>query len=199
MLGHRIEAVRKERHKIHPQPPQWSRLVYHQLPSREPQTVERIQKTLANTNNKGYIACCERCGTQTSATRSPQFPSNVGVSATNDPARPAKRWQVLAKKSKEPGYVELDAATCPISSSTRSSRRRCPTFARVMIQRDRIICQQELLQDQLRSFLNQMASGKSEIPRNVVDHVDLANIKSPASASAAANQFGKSRPCDAVR
>src|SRR6267378_6962305 len=26
---------------------------------REPQTVERIQKTLANTNNEGYIACCE--------------------------------------------------------------------------------------------------------------------------------------------
>lgn len=78
---------------------------------REPQTVERIQKTLANTNNKGYIACCE-------ALRDADFRDQVAsisvptlvVSATHDPAAPPTDGKFLAKQIAGARYVELDAA-----------------------------------------------------------------------------------------
>src|SRR6266850_2631674 len=78
---------------------------------REPQTVERIQKTLANTNNKGYIACCE-------ALRDADFRDQVAsisvptlvISATHDPAAPPSDGKFLAKQIAGARYIELDAA-----------------------------------------------------------------------------------------
>src|SRR6266403_869300 len=78
---------------------------------REPQTVERIQKTLANTNNKGYIACCEalRDADLRDQVASISVPTLV-VSATHDPAAPPTDGKFLAKEIKGARYVELDAA-----------------------------------------------------------------------------------------
>jgi len=78
---------------------------------REPQTVERIQNTLANTNNEGYIACCE-------ALRDTDYRDQVAsisvqtlvISATHDPAAPPSDGKFLAKQIASARYVELDAA-----------------------------------------------------------------------------------------
>jgi len=78
---------------------------------REPQTVERIQKTLANTNNEGYIACCEalRDTDLRDQVASISAPTLV-ISATHDPAAPPSDGKFLAKEIKGARYVELDAA-----------------------------------------------------------------------------------------
>ena len=78
---------------------------------REPQTVERIKKTLENTNTEGYIACCE-------ALRDADFREKVAsisvptlvISATHDPAAPPTDGKFLAKQIAGARYVELDAA-----------------------------------------------------------------------------------------
>jgi 3-oxoadipate enol-lactonase len=78
---------------------------------REPQTVERIKKTLESTNTEGYIACCE-------ALRDADFRENVSkirtptlvISATHDPAAPPTDGKFLAKQIAGARYVELDAA-----------------------------------------------------------------------------------------
>jgi 3-oxoadipate enol-lactonase len=77
----------------------------------EPQTIERIQQTLANTNTEGYIACCE-------ALRDADFREQVAsisvptlvISATHDPAAPPPDGKFLAKQIAGARYVELDAA-----------------------------------------------------------------------------------------
>src|SRR5467141_1722807 len=78
---------------------------------REPQTVERIQKTLAKTNNEGYIACCEalRDTDLRGEVASISAPTLV-ISATHDPAAPPTDGKFLAKEIKRSRYVELDAA-----------------------------------------------------------------------------------------
>jgi 3-oxoadipate enol-lactonase len=78
---------------------------------REPQTVQRIQKTLENTNTEGYIACCEALRDadfreHASAIRTP----TLVISATHDPAAPPADGQFLAKQIPGARYVELDAA-----------------------------------------------------------------------------------------
>jgi len=78
---------------------------------REPQTVERIKKTLENTNTEGYIACCE-------ALRDADFREKVAsisvptlvISATHDPAAPPTDGKFLAKQIPGARYSELDAA-----------------------------------------------------------------------------------------
>ena len=78
---------------------------------REPQTVERIKKTLENTNTEGYIACC-------AALRDADFREKVAsisvptlaISATHDPAAPPTDGKFLAKQIAGARYVELDAA-----------------------------------------------------------------------------------------
>jgi 3-oxoadipate enol-lactonase len=78
---------------------------------REPQTVERIQKTLAKTNNEGYIACCEalRDADIRDQVASISVPTLV-ISATHDPAAPPTDGKFLAKQIAGARYVELDAA-----------------------------------------------------------------------------------------
>ena len=78
---------------------------------REPQTVERIQNTLANTNSEGYIACCEalRDTDLREEVASISLPTLV-MSATHDPAAPPTDGKFLAKEIKGARYVELDAA-----------------------------------------------------------------------------------------
>jgi 3-oxoadipate enol-lactonase len=78
---------------------------------REPQTVERIQKTLENTNTEGYIACCEALRDadfreETATIRTP----TLVISATHDPATPPTDGKFLAKQIPDARYVELDAA-----------------------------------------------------------------------------------------
>jgi 3-oxoadipate enol-lactonase len=78
---------------------------------REPQTVERIQQTLANTSTEGYIACCE-------ALRDADFRESVSairtptlvISATHDPAAPPTDGKFLTKQIAGSRYAELDAA-----------------------------------------------------------------------------------------
>jgi 3-oxoadipate enol-lactonase len=78
---------------------------------REPQTVERIKKTLENTSTEGYIACCE-------ALRDTDFREQVAsisipalvISATHDPATPPTDGKFLTKQIADARYVELDAA-----------------------------------------------------------------------------------------
>src|SRR5882757_5000406 len=78
---------------------------------REPQTVERIQNTLANTNTEGYIACCEalRDTDLCEQVASISTPTLV-ISATHDPAAPPTDGKFLTKEIKGARYVELDAA-----------------------------------------------------------------------------------------
>jgi 3-oxoadipate enol-lactonase len=78
---------------------------------REPQTVERIQKTLANTNTEGYIACCEalRDTDLREQIASISVPTLV-ISATHDPAAPPTDGKFLAKQIQGARYAELDAA-----------------------------------------------------------------------------------------
>jgi 3-oxoadipate enol-lactonase len=78
---------------------------------REPQTVERIKKTLENTNTEGYIACCEALSDadfrkEVSAIRTPA----LVISATHDPAAPPTDGKFLAKEIRGARYIELDAA-----------------------------------------------------------------------------------------
>ncbi len=78
---------------------------------REPQTVERIQNTLENTNTEGYIACCEalRDTDLREQVSSISVPTLV-ISATHDPAAPPTDGKFLAKQITAARYVELDAA-----------------------------------------------------------------------------------------
>jgi 3-oxoadipate enol-lactonase len=78
---------------------------------REPQTVERIKKTLENTSTEGYIACCEalRDADFREEIRSISIPALV-ISATHDPATPPSDGKFLAKQIAGARYVELDAA-----------------------------------------------------------------------------------------
>src|SRR5260370_31711323 len=78
---------------------------------REPQTVVRIQETLANTDNEGYIACCEalRDTDLRNQIASISLPTLV-ISATHDPAAPPSDGKFLAKEIKGARYVQLDAA-----------------------------------------------------------------------------------------
>src|SRR5712671_2348623 len=78
---------------------------------REPQTVERIQNTLANTDTEGYIACCEALRDtdlrdQVASISTP----TVVISATHDPAAPPTDGKFLSKQIQGARYVELDAA-----------------------------------------------------------------------------------------
>jgi 3-oxoadipate enol-lactonase len=78
---------------------------------REPQTVERIKKTLESTSTEGYIACC-------AALRDADFREKVAsisvpalvISGTHDPASPPTDGKFLAKQIPGASYVELDAA-----------------------------------------------------------------------------------------
>jgi 3-oxoadipate enol-lactonase len=78
---------------------------------REPQTVERIKKTLENTNTEGYIACCEalRDADYREQLKSISLPTLV-ISATHDPATPPNDGKFLVKQIASARYVELDAA-----------------------------------------------------------------------------------------
>jgi 3-oxoadipate enol-lactonase len=78
---------------------------------REPQTVERIKKTLENTNTDGYIACCEalRDADLREQVASISVPTLV-ISATHDPAAPPSDGKFLAQQIAGARYVELDAA-----------------------------------------------------------------------------------------
>src|SRR6267154_4729945 len=78
---------------------------------RGPQTVARIQNTLANTDNVGYIACCQalRDTDLRDQVASISVPTLV-ISATHDPAAPPTDGKFLAKEIKGARYVELDAA-----------------------------------------------------------------------------------------
>jgi 3-oxoadipate enol-lactonase len=78
---------------------------------RDPQTVERIQKTLENTNTVGYIACCEalRDADLREKVASISVPTLI-ISATHDPAAPPTDGKFLAKQIAGARYVELDAA-----------------------------------------------------------------------------------------
>jgi len=78
---------------------------------RDPQTVERIQKTLENTNTEGYIACCEalRDADLREKVASISVPTLI-ISATHDPAAPPTDGKFLAKQIAGARYVELDAA-----------------------------------------------------------------------------------------
>src|SRR6266853_3383562 len=106
----RIEAVRKNGTKsiAAATMERWCTATFRE---REPQTVERIQKTLANTNNEGYIACCEalRDTDLRNQVASISIPTLV-ISATHDPAAPPTDGKFLAKEIKGARYVELDAA-----------------------------------------------------------------------------------------
>jgi 3-oxoadipate enol-lactonase len=106
----RIEAVRKNgtRSIAAATMERWFTAPFRE---REPQTVERIQKTLANTNNEGYIACCEalRDADLRGQVASISSPTLV-ISATHDPAAPPTAGKFLAKEIKGARYVELDAA-----------------------------------------------------------------------------------------
>ena len=78
---------------------------------REPQTVQRIQNTLENTDTEGYIACCEvlRDTDLRDQVASISVPTLV-ISATHDPAAPPTDGKFLAKQIAGARYVELDAA-----------------------------------------------------------------------------------------
>jgi len=106
----RIEAVRKNGTKsiAAATMERWFTAPFRE---REPQTVERIQNTLANTNSEGYIACCEalRDTDLREQIASISVPTLV-ISATHDPAAPPTDGKFLAKEIKGPRYVELDAA-----------------------------------------------------------------------------------------
>jgi 3-oxoadipate enol-lactonase len=106
----RIEAVRKNGTKsvAAATMERWFTAPFRQ---REPQTVERIQNTLANTNTQGYIACCEalRDTDLRDQVASISAPTLV-ISATHDPAAPPSDGQLLAKQIAGASYVELDAA-----------------------------------------------------------------------------------------
>src|SRR6267142_1689337 len=106
----RIEAVRKSGTKsiAAATMERWFTAPFRE---REPQTVERIQKTLASTNNEGYIACCEalRDTDYRDQVASISIPTLV-VSATHDPAAPPTDGKFLAKEIAGARYVELDAA-----------------------------------------------------------------------------------------
>jgi len=106
----RIEAVRKNGTKsiAAATMERWFTASFRE---REPQTVERIQNTLANTNNEGYIACCEalRDTDLRDQVASISAPTLV-ISATHDPAAPPTDGKFLAKEIKGARYVELDAA-----------------------------------------------------------------------------------------
>jgi 3-oxoadipate enol-lactonase len=106
----RIEAVRKHGTKsiAAATMERWFTAPFRQ---REPQTVERIQNTLANTNTGGYIACCEalRDTDLRDQVASISAPTLV-ISATHDPAAPPSDGQLLAKQIAGASYVELDAA-----------------------------------------------------------------------------------------
>jgi len=108
--NNRIEAVRRNgtRSIAAATMERWFTISFR---DREPQTVERIQKTLANTNNKGYIACCEalRDTDYRDQVASISAPTLV-ISATHDPAAPPTDGKFLAKEIKGARYVELDAA-----------------------------------------------------------------------------------------
>src|SRR6267378_4393520 len=108
--GNRIEAVRRNGTKsiAAATMERWFTTPFRE---REPQTVERIQKTLANTNNEGYIACCEalRDTDLREQVASISVPTLV-ISATHDPAAPPTDGKFLAKQIAGARYVELDAA-----------------------------------------------------------------------------------------
>jgi 3-oxoadipate enol-lactonase len=106
----RIEAVRKNGTKsiAAATMERWFTAPFRE---REPQTIERIQNTLANTDSEGYIACCEalRDTDLRNQVASISVPTLV-ISATHDPAAPPSDGQFLAKKSAASRYLELDAA-----------------------------------------------------------------------------------------
>jgi 3-oxoadipate enol-lactonase len=106
----RIEAVRKNGTKsiAAATMERWFTASFRE---REPQTVERIQKALASTNNEGYIACCEalRDTDLRNQVASISLPTLV-ISATHDPAAPPTDGKFLAKEIKGARYAELDAA-----------------------------------------------------------------------------------------
>jgi 3-oxoadipate enol-lactonase len=106
----RIEAVRKNGTKsiAAATMERWFTATFRE---REAQTVERIQKTLANTNNEGYIACCEalRDTDLRDQVASISVPTLI-ISATHDPAAPPTDGKFLAKQIAGARYVELDAA-----------------------------------------------------------------------------------------
>jgi len=106
----RIEAVRKNGTKsiAAATMERWFTTSFRE---REPQTVERIQNTLANTATEGYIACCEalRDTDLRGQVASISAPTLV-ISATHDPAAPPTDGKFLAKEIKGARYVELDAA-----------------------------------------------------------------------------------------
>jgi 3-oxoadipate enol-lactonase len=106
----RIEAVRKNGTKSIAAATM-ERWFTSSFRDREPQTVERIQNTLANTDNEGYIACCEalRDTDLRDQVASISAPTLV-ISATYDPAAPPTDGKFLAKEIKGARYVELDAA-----------------------------------------------------------------------------------------
>src|SRR5258707_11489443 len=105
--------------------------------------------------------------------------SNPGNFRNPRPSCPAKRWQVFSQGNQR--------------RPLRRARRRPPVqyragrevyaggvrlFARVMIQREELFASRSFRRSQLRSFLNQnRRTRKSKIPRNVVNYVDLANVK----------------------
>jgi 3-oxoadipate enol-lactonase len=106
----RIEAVRKSGTKSIAATTM-ERWFTRPFREREPQTVERIKKTLENTNTEGYVACCE-------ALRDADFRKEIGsisvptlvISATHDPATPPTDGKFLAKQIPAARYAELDAA-----------------------------------------------------------------------------------------
>src|SRR5882762_9597340 len=106
----RIEAVRKNGTKsiAAATMERWFTAPFRE---REPQTVERIQKTLENTDNEGYIACCEalRDTDLRDQVASISVPTLV-ISATHDPAAPPTDGKFLAKEIKGARYIELNAA-----------------------------------------------------------------------------------------
>jgi 3-oxoadipate enol-lactonase len=106
----RIEAVRKAGTKsiAAATMERWFTASFRQ---REPQTVQRIQQTLENTNTEGYIACCEALRDtdlreEVSGVRTP----TLVISATHDPAAPPPEGKFLAKQIPGASYIELDAA-----------------------------------------------------------------------------------------
>ncbi len=106
----RIEAVRKNGTKsiAAATMERWFTASFRE---REPQTVERIQNTLANTDTEGYIACCEalRDTDLRDQVASISAPTLV-ISATHDPAAPPSDGKFLAKQMAGARYAELDAA-----------------------------------------------------------------------------------------
>jgi 3-oxoadipate enol-lactonase len=106
----RINAVRKDGMKA-VAPGTMERWFTAGFREREPQTVERIQKMVENTNPEGFIACCE-------ALREADFRESIKqirtpalvISGTHDQGTTRADGKFLTNQIAGASYVELDAA-----------------------------------------------------------------------------------------